>query len=233
MGVRGHPSRRSWIVHVLWCLVFVSACSDDTSSATPAPSSSASPTTVAASTTSTVATTTSTVPPTTVPPATTSSVAPEPQPPLICVKTPVASFDAANLPDKVAETARSILAAVAACDAARITALAGPDFSYGVGRGDPVPPWAVFKFDLAWAPRLLATRPTLDTFRDGSRVFEEFYVWPAAATATSTASDADWKAAEALHRASDLAKWRAAGIYPGPRLMIRPNGQWWGLVDGE
>lgn len=226
MGVWGYPRRWALTGLALWSVVLLPACSDDTSSGTPAPSTLPPPTTVAA-------TTTSTVPPPTVPPATTSSVAPEPQPPLICVKTPVANFDAANLPDKVAETARSILAAVAACDAARITELAGPDFSYGGGRGDPVRIWALSGFELAWVPRLLATRPTLDTFRDGSKVFEEFYVWPAAATATSTASDADWKAAEALHRASDLARWRAAGSYPGPRLMIRPDGQWWGLVRGD
>ena len=210
---------------LLCAAVLLTACTGDDSAATPGSSSSSPPTSVAQSTSAGP----------TVSPTTTNSIAvPSTQPVLNCVKFPAGTFDPKDVPAKVADTARSILAAVATCDAARLTELGGPQFrsSFGGDRGDPVPYWVETKYDIAWVKRLLSTGAMLETFRDrDGPIIEEYYVWPAAAA--SKASAADWKAAEALYPPSLLSTWRAGGGYPGRRLMIRPDGQWWGLLEGD
>lgn len=155
--------------------------------------------------------------------------------PLVC--TSVGSPDSvlAEIPDQVRRTRDQIRVAAVECDAPRLTELAGPRFrsSFGGDMGDPVPYWVETGFDVGWIVRLLATRPKLETFRDsdGVRVIDEYFVWPAAASSTATARD--WTEAEALYPADVLATWRNAGGYFGFRLMIRPDGQWWGLLAGD
>ncbi|HVL80006.1 MAG TPA: hypothetical protein VM840_00260 [Actinomycetota bacterium] len=144
-----------------------------------------------------------------------------------------------DLPDPVVRVRAEITAAARECDYAELESIArrlGPSFTYddqgprrgdtiqasGYWRnrevqGDPVLTRLVFLLNLPWSS---VTFDGADSPADLGSGEVTVYSWP------STTSDGIWGELEEIYPATDVAQWRADGVYLGERVSITEAGRW-------
>lgn len=134
-------------------------------------------------------------------------------------------------------TRANLIDAASRCLVAELAAIAnsGPEpFRFSIpDRGDPTEHWMKSGFDPAVLLRLFALDVKHQIYQDSQSgaILGEYFIWPGAAFEPT---DHDWKAAEALYPASELARMKElTGGYTGIRAFITPARHWWALVEGD
>ena len=141
-----------------------------------------------------------------------------------------------DLPAPVAEMRRSIVAAAAGCDFARLAALARPGtFSYSFGqRGDPAAAWRTQEAGDTPVLRILAElldRP----FASRPAGSQTQYVWPRAYGYDRWSEVPTEARAELapLYGPSDFENFEKFGSYSGYRVGITAAGDWQFFIGGD
>ena len=142
-----------------------------------------------------------------------------------------------DLPALVAAMRADLLAASAACDFARLGAMAeanGTSYTFG-GDTDPGVFWRDLEANgetpLAAMVRLLNLEPALFDVGEGI----VFYVWPAvyALSDWADATDVQRRELAGIFGADQLAGWDSFGGYVGYRVGITTDGRWSFFVAGD